>query len=120
MGSTGVCVGQVTQHHSVVDVDVEEKDVVCRRHAGELLRFYCEPCAACICVVCAFQQPHHEHDVATFAEAVARHRGTLDGLLGQCRDRADLLRDQLQLIARWAVQVRTAEQQVARTLICRL
>ena len=35
---------QVTQHHSVVDVEVEEKDVVCRRHAGELLRFYCEPC----------------------------------------------------------------------------
>ena len=45
-----VCVNQVTQHHSVVDVEVEEKDVVCRRHAGELLRFYCEPCAAC-CLV---------------------------------------------------------------------
>ena len=41
MGSTGVCVGQVTQHHSVVDVEVKEKDVVCRpcrRAAAVLLR----------------------------------------------------------------------------------
>ena len=107
----------MTELHSVVDVDVDEKDVACRTHEGELVRFYCEPCAACICVVCAFQQPHHDHDVASFSEAVGRHRHALDGLLVRCRGRARLLRSQLELTARWAVEVRTAEQQV-RDAVC--
>ena len=102
----------MTQNHSLVDVEVEEKDVACRTHDGELIRFYCEPCGACICVVCAFQQPHHDHDVSTFSEAISRHRHALDGLLAQCRDRAEQLRSQLQLTTRWAVNIRTAEQQV--------
>ena len=102
----------MTQTHSLVDVDVEEKDVACRTHAGELIRFYCEPCGACICVVCAFQQPHHDHDVSTFSEAISKHRHALDGLLGRCRDRAEQLRTHLELTARWAVNIRTAEQQV--------
>ena len=105
---------QVTESHSLVDIEVEEKDVACRTHAGELIRFYCEPCGACICVVCAFQQPHHDHDVSTFSEAISRHRHALDGLLARCRDRAELLRTQLELTARWAVSIRTAEQQVWR------
>jgi len=104
---------KVTEHHSLVDIDVEEKDVACRTHDGELIRFYCEPCGACICVVCAFQQPHHDHDVSTFSDAINRHRHALDGLLAQCRDRAGELRAQLELTARWAVEIRTAEQQVA-------
>jgi len=95
-----------------VDVDIEEKDVACRTHDGELIRFYCEPCAACICVVCAFQHPHHGHDVSTFPEAISRHRHGLDDLRAQCRDRAEQLRSQLELTARWAVEIRTAEQQV--------
>ena len=102
----------MTEHHSLVDVDVEEKDIACRTHDGELIRFYCEPCGACICVVCAFQQPHHDHDVSTFSEAISRHRHALDDLLARCRDRADQLRSQLQLTARWVVDVRNAEQQV--------
>jgi len=106
-------VDQVTEHHSLVDVELEEKDVACRTHDGELIRFYCEPCGACICVVCAFQQPHHDHDVSTFSEAISRHRHVLDDLLTRCRDRAAELRYQLELTTRWAVNIRTAEQQVS-------
>jgi len=107
----------VTEHHSLVDVEVEEKDIACRTHDGELIRFYCEPCGACICVVCAFQQPHHDHDVSTFSEAISRHRYALDDLLARCRDRADQLRSQLQLTSRWVVDVRHAEQQVLRAYV---
>ena len=105
----------MTEAHSIVDVDLEENDVSCRTHDGELIRFYCEPCGACICVVCAFQQPHNDHDVSTFSEAISRHRHALDGLLGRCRHRAEELKSQLELAARWAVDIRNAEQQVNRT-----
>ena len=107
-----MCGVQVTEDHSLVDVELEEKDVACRRHDGELIRFYCEPCAACICVVCAFQQAHHDHEVSTFSEAISRHRHALDDLLTRCRERAEQLRSQLELTVRWAVDVRSAEQQV--------
>lgn len=46
---------RVTRAHSLFDVDVE-KDVECKAHPGEVVRFFCEPCEACICVLCTFQE----------------------------------------------------------------
>ena len=39
---------QVTKSHSYIDADVE-KDIECKVHTNEMVRFYCEPCEICIC-----------------------------------------------------------------------
>ena len=52
---------KVTQHHSLIDVE-GEKDIECKVHPDEIVRFYCEPCDACICVVCTFQE-HRDHEI---------------------------------------------------------
>ncbi|ESO89292.1 hypothetical protein LOTGIDRAFT_106854, partial [Lottia gigantea] len=50
---------KVTQKHSLIDIE-GEKDIECKAHPEEIVRFYCEPCDACICVVCTFQE-HRDH-----------------------------------------------------------
>ncbi len=44
---------QVTASHSYIDP--AEKDIACKVHEEEVVRFYCEPCETCICVLCTFQ-----------------------------------------------------------------
>ena len=52
---------QVTASHSIFDVEIE-KDIECKEHEDEVVRFYCEPCETCICVLCTF----NEHKVSIF------------------------------------------------------
>jgi B-box zinc finger len=95
-----------------VDVEVEEKDVVCKTHDGELIRYYCEQCATCICVVCAFESPHRGHDVLTFAEALSRHGHSLDSLVANCQSKINCLRQQLERIRLFEAEINRAEEQV--------
>ncbi|XP_041350759.1 uncharacterized protein LOC121369766 [Gigantopelta aegis] len=76
---------KVTQKHSLIDIQ-EEKNIECKTHPEEIVRFYCEPCEACICVVCAFQD-HRSHDVCSFSDGFAKYKDGLDLLLkkGQSR-----------------------------------
>ncbi|ELU12702.1 hypothetical protein CAPTEDRAFT_129838, partial [Capitella teleta] len=50
---------KVTEKHSIFDIEVE-KDIKCKVHDDEVVRFYCEPCEMCICILCTFQE-HKGH-----------------------------------------------------------
>ncbi len=54
---------QVTSGHSIFDVEIE-KDIECKEHEDEVVRFYCEPCETCICVLCTFNE--HKVSVTVF------------------------------------------------------
>lgn len=58
---------KVTHSHSVIDMDVLNKDIACKAHVDEAVRYYCETCEMCICVVCAFQE-HKTHEVFSFGD----------------------------------------------------
>ena len=103
---------KVTAEHSLVDVEVEDKDVLCRTHPGELVRFYCEQCSSCICVVCAFEAPHRGHEVLSFPSALARHGHSLDTLVSSCKDRITHLRVAVEEAKRLDKEVSLAEEQV--------
>ena len=103
---------QVTSEHSLVDVEVEDKDVTCKSHEGELIRYYCEQCSTCICVVCAFESPHRGHEVLTFSAALSRHGHALDSLVVDCKARLDGLRQQLELMRQLESDAMLAEEQV--------
>ena len=76
---------KVTQNHSLIDIE-GEKDIQCGNHPEEIVRFYCEPCDECICVVCTFQE-HRDHEICSFSDGFSKYRSGLDGLLSQCKDR---------------------------------
>lgn len=90
---------KVTQHHSLFDID-GEKDKECKIHQDEMVRFYCEPCDECICIVCTFQE-HRDHEICSFSEGFTKYKLTLETLLNNCKDRASDVQDRLSLITRY-------------------
>ena len=74
---------QVTSGHSLFDVETE-KDIECREHRDEAVRFYCEPCDMCICILCTFNE-HRDHDIAQFSDAVGKYKDSIRALLSDCQ-----------------------------------
>ncbi|RUS76029.1 hypothetical protein EGW08_016207, partial [Elysia chlorotica] len=114
---------KVTQQHSIIDLE-GEKDIVCKVHTEEMVKFYCEPCRACICVVCAFQE-HKDHDVLSFSDSYAKYRsvGGLEGLLEQCKTRAQEVSSRLSVIDKYETvvkDVRTAIRDLAISSITKV
>jgi len=73
----------VTSGHSLFDVETE-KDIECREHRDEAVRFYCEPCDMCICILCTFNE-HRDHDIAQFSDAVGKYKDNIRALLADCQ-----------------------------------
>lgn len=76
---------KVTGAHCLIDVEAE-KDVQCKEHPGEAVRFFCEPCLECVCVLCAFNK-HRDHNVETFADSANRQREALIEVIKGCREK---------------------------------
>ena len=76
---------KVTQHHSLIDIE-GEKDIECKTHPEEIVRYYCEPCEECICVVCTFQE-HRDHEICSFSDGFSKYKNGLDSLLERCKER---------------------------------
>ncbi|KAL4233434.1 hypothetical protein ACF0H5_008115 [Mactra antiquata] len=84
---------KVTQHHSLIDIE-GEKDIECKTHPEEIVRYYCEPCEECICVVCTFQE-HRDHEICSFSDGFSKYKSGLDTLLTKCKDRLSAVEDRL-------------------------
>ena len=50
----------------------------------EVVRFYCETCEKCVCVVCTFQD-HQGHDVSSFEDATEKFEDPIRKLAKQCK-----------------------------------
>ena len=109
---------KVTRGHSLVDVVgcTPGLDVQCRLHRDELVRFYCEPCDVCVCILCTFHD-HKDHKLSTFAEGIDCQLGSLDALLDECRDRCFRLRQELDLIAGCESGILRTEERIRDTAI---
>lgn len=92
---------RVTERHGLFDVrrgppEADPDSTECKRHRREALRFYCEECAECVCVLCTFHD-HRDHDVTTLVDALDRHRRPFEALMERCRARIDGLRARVAL-----------------------
>ncbi|XP_070189848.1 serine-rich adhesin for platelets-like isoform X1 [Littorina saxatilis] len=90
---------KVTQGHSLIDLE-GQKDIECKVHPEETVRFYCEKCETCICVVCTFQE-HKDHDVCSFNDGFAKHKVVLEGLLDKSKDRLTGMASRLKVIEKY-------------------
>ena len=84
---------KVTQHHSLIDIE-GEKDIECKTHPEEIVRYYCEPCEECICIVCTFQE-HRDHDICSFNDGSSKYRAGLDSLLTKCKKRLNEVKERV-------------------------
>ena len=101
---------RVTQHHSLIDIE-GEKDIECKKHPEEIVRYYCEPCEECVCVVCTFQE-HRDHEICSFSDGFSKYRSSLDSLLNQCKDRLGNVQDRLGLINNVEVALKETRENI--------
>ena len=106
---------KVTQAHSVFDLDVS-KDIACKTHMDEVVRYYCESCEMCICVVCTFHE-HKTHDVFSFSESLERCTLSLQPLVARCRERVEEARRQLDIIHKCEKEMKLVEEQIRDSII---
>ena len=106
---------KVTSGHSIFDIEIE-KDIECKEHADEVVRFYCEPCETCICVICTFNQ-HKDHEITQFKEAVSKYKENITGLLTKCEKKIESCDAHLGALTEVEKNVKEVEQQIHDTAI---
>jgi hypothetical protein len=106
---------KVTSGHSIFDVETE-KDIECKEHAGEAVRFYCEPCDTCICVLCTFNE-HRDHDITQFADAVVKYKENIQSLLADCKTKITKFDSQIEALTVCEETIRSSEQTIHDTAI---
>lgn len=104
----------MTKDHCLFDIQVE-KDVECKVHREEAVRFYCEQCQSCICVLCTFQA-HAGHSIFSFSEGIDRYSNSVRSLLAQARSRSQRLGAQLTALSRCETSLKTAEDAIRNTV----
>ena len=87
---------KVTKFHSIISLE-SEKNIHCKIHKDELIKYYCESCQECICTLCAFHQ-HKEHQVALPADVFDESKFSLSNLLEDCNNKIGVLKNHLDYI----------------------
>ena len=101
---------KVTKDHSLFDCEIE-KDIECKQHQDEVVRFYCEPCETCICVLCTFNE-HKDHEITQFSEAVSKYKEDIQNLLSACKKKTDVYDRQLDVLGKCETIIKNAEQRI--------
>ena len=101
---------QVTKNHNIFDIEIE-KEIECKEHSDEVVRFYCESCETAICILCTFND-HKDHDVAQFSDAVQKYKGNIENLLMSCKTKLEKFDQQLETVSKCESIIRAAEQKV--------
>ncbi|VDP99960.1 unnamed protein product [Trichobilharzia regenti] len=104
---------KVTKDHSTFELQ-SHSEIECKDHPGETVRFYCDACSLCICVLCTFNT-HREHEVTSFGEAVTKLRHELSRNLDVTCQRIGKVQSQMHDIREAADTVSRIEQRIHDT-----
>ncbi len=106
---------KVTSGHSLFDIEIE-KDIECKEHQDEVVRFYCEPCETCICVLCTFNE-HKDHEITQFADAVVKYKENIKQMLDKCKGKITKFDTQVESLNKCEEVIKGVTQQVHDTAI---
>ena len=106
---------KVTANHSIFDIEIE-KDIECKEHQDEVVRFYCEVCETCICVLCTFNE-HKDHEITQFKDAVAKYKENIQQLLKKCEGKITVFDSHLEQLNRCEENIKEAEERIHATAI---
>ena len=76
-----------------------EKNVRCKDHTDEPVRYYCTRCDSCVCVLCTFNQ-HHEHEIVEFEEAVESCKVRIEHLVEMCKEKMATIDDRVESMSK--------------------
>ncbi|CAF1098563.1 unnamed protein product [Adineta steineri] len=100
----------VTRDHSIYELEIE-KDILCKHHPTEFVRYYCEQCETCICIACTYVD-HRDHELADFRAAAANHKAYINECLDACKTRMNELEAYLSIIRRCDANIAQIEASI--------
>ncbi|CAF4655677.1 unnamed protein product [Rotaria sp. Silwood1] len=100
----------VTRHHSIYELEIE-KDILCKHHLTEFVRYYCEQCETCICIACTYAD-HRDHELSDFRSAAANHKAYINDCLEGCKTRMKELEAYLNVIRRCDANIAQIESSI--------
>uniref|UniRef100_A0A5K3FAB9 Peptidase_M16_C domain-containing protein n=1 Tax=Mesocestoides corti TaxID=53468 RepID=A0A5K3FAB9_MESCO len=101
---------RVTKDHAIFNLAAESA-IACKEHPEEPVRFYCEACSACVCVLCTFNN-HREHEMKSFGEAIQKLRAELRRKVNETQSLIQRTRQRLAVIDDAAEMVHKIERDV--------
>lgn len=101
---------KITSHHSVFELDIE-KDIMCKEHPNEQVRFYCEACECCVCVPCTYTE-HRDHELVDFKDGIKHHKDKVQGNLYRCRNKIDELRERCDSLRSCETSILCAQNEI--------
>ena len=70
----------------------------------QVVRFYCEPCETCICILCTFNE-HKDHEISQFGEAVMKYKENIESQMQGCQKKIDKFDSQLEDLNKYVYSV---------------
>jgi hypothetical protein len=104
---------KITSNHSIYELDIE-KDIMCKQHPNEQVRFYCEQCEVCVCVPCTFTD-HRDHDLVDFKQGITHHKDAIEENLSRCRLKISEIRNRLDLLRKCETHILYAQNEIHST-----
>lgn len=101
---------KITMNHSIYELEIE-KDIMCKQHPNEQVRFYCEACEVCVCVPCTYIE-HHDHDLVDFKQGISHHKHTIEENLRRCRQKIAEVRNRLDLLRQCETRVSDVQTEI--------
>ena len=101
---------KITTNHSIYELEIE-KDIMCKKHPNEQVRFYCEACEVCVCVPCTFTD-HRDHDLVDFKQGISHHKDKIEENLRTCRQKIAELRNRLDLLRQCETRMLYAQNEI--------
>ena len=101
---------KITANHSVYELE-SEKDIMCKKHPHELVRFYCEACEVCVCIPCTYTD-HRDHDLVDFKDGISHHKETIEDNLRRCRVRIGELRTRLEMLKQCETRILVTQNDI--------
>ncbi|ESN91218.1 hypothetical protein HELRODRAFT_194532 [Helobdella robusta] len=101
---------KVTSNHSLFDVEIE-KEIGCKDHQDEVIRFYCEPCESCVCILCTFNE-HRDHAISQFQDVAVKYKANIESLLAHCKQKITIFETSLEAINKCESTIKQVEQKI--------
>lgn len=106
---------KITQNHSIYELEIE-KDIMCKSHPNEQVRFFCEQCEVCVCVPCTFTE-HRDHDLIDFKQGIMRHKNSIEDSLRRCRQKICDVRQRVDMLRQCETRMLYTQNEIHRVAL---
>ncbi|KAL7668985.1 hypothetical protein ACOME3_009661 [Neoechinorhynchus agilis] len=103
----------ISSTHNFYELELEN-DVLCNLHPDDPVRYFCETCEQCICIICACGPEHKNHTMLNFKSAAMERRKSVVDQLETCQRKLIVVQSQLDTIDECEKRINNIQTEIVR------